>query len=66
MPELKHVTWFVHGACHEHYETPTPKLLREVTELVWFYLHGSQVLDGSCSDFECTLALDAARVFLKD
>lgn len=29
----------------------------------WRYLHSRQNLDGSCSDFECTVALDARSLF---
>ena len=31
--------------------------------VVWRYLRGIQTLDGSCSDFECTLAIEAKHVF---
>ena len=34
-----------------------------VHDVVWKYIHGHKVLDGTCSDFECTLALSAAPVF---
>lgn len=30
---------------------------------VWRYLHGQQGLDASCSDLECTAAIEARRVF---
>lgn len=31
--------------------------------VVFRYLRGTQTLDGTCSDFECTIAIEARRVF---
>lgn len=78
MLELKNVRRFVAGACLDHPGRPDEHMnlppwdqgsfhafVERTTNVVWKYLHGSQTLDGSCSDFECVLSIEAAQVFGK-
>ena len=67
--ELKHVQLFVIGACQQR-EAQSPGFCDDLTrftqatvEVVWAYLQGRKTLDGSCSDFDCWLAHEAAKVF---
>lgn len=39
------------------------RYVHRVHTTIWRYLHGQQSLDASCSDLECTGALEARRVF---
>jgi hypothetical protein len=67
--ELNHLRMFVRGACAERMDRepnfcPDPRdFAARTLEVVWAYLEGRKTLDGSCSDFECWLAHEAAKVF---
>ena len=39
------------------------EFVHRVHTKVWNYLHGKQTLDASCSDLECTMALEARALF---
>lgn len=62
---------YVWGACVQYNrqmsnhvsEDQLDQWVTRVHGIVWKYLHGKQTLDGSCSDFECGLALKANSVF---
>jgi hypothetical protein len=69
----KHVRYFVAGAMTEYYlrtgrgseiSTNTYEFnLLDVTNTVIRYLAGTKTLDGSCSDFECSIAHEAAKIW---
>jgi hypothetical protein len=67
--DQKLVHWFVLGACVEYNEhTKLDKkdfeeYVRYCMNVVWKYLHGTQTLDGSCTDALCDLAHQALYVF---
>ena len=67
MPDLKHVSRYVAGACAEYFAhspvSDPAAFTARVTEVVFRYLRGERELDGRCSDFECVIAHDAAQVF---
>lgn len=67
--QLKHVEWFVRGACQER-EERDPGFTNDLHQftmstltVVWRYLRMQQRLDGTCSDFDCHVALEAEKVF---
>jgi hypothetical protein len=71
--EPKHVRWFVHGAVHDycnqthalapHEHQKRADYVERTLEVVWGYLRGTKTLDGSCSDLQCNVALEAFKVF---
>lgn len=70
---IKQTHRWVLGACIEWNETAKQFAPRDVHEFRRFvervhtivvrFLRGQQTLDGTCSDLECTLALEAKQVF---
>ena len=70
---IKHTWRWVTGACIEwnnqvqqFADISSAAFLdfrHRVHHVVYRYLRGQQTLDGTCSDLECTLALEAAQVF---
>jgi hypothetical protein len=69
---IKNVSLYVQGACLEwnrHYKQfdangeEFQRFCERTTEIVFAYIRGKKTLDGSCSDFECTLSIDASKVF---
>jgi len=69
--EIDHVRYFVTGALVENFKATGQKIddvhfdryRDQCVEVVYSYLHGKKTLDGSCSDFQCTIALEAKKVF---
>lgn len=67
--DLQHVEFFVRGACQLRWEADPGfcadlgDFTRRTFAVVWRYLQGRQTLDGSCSDYDCWLAHEAAKVF---
>lgn len=71
--EPKHLAWFVAGAVHAHcdrtgslspHETELRKVYIDQTlAVVCGYLSGQRDLDGSCSDMQCDVAMEARKVF---
>jgi len=69
---LKHIAWFVTGALMEYYDRvgwdskQYELYTRDSIEKVWRYLTvSSQTIDGSYSDIQAHIALEAGRVFFK-
>lgn len=70
---IKQTHRWVLGACiewNDHFQQFADTSSREFRDfvnrthhIVFRFLRGQQTLDGSCSDFECTLALEAKYTF---
>lgn len=66
MLNIQHVRWFVTGAMNDitfSGAMPSPEYLEKTISVVVRYLQGTQVLDGSCSDIQCSVAHIAEQVF---
>jgi len=71
--ELKHITWFVHGAVYAWCDQTNgiaykDKELRDLyvqdtVNLVIAYMKGERDLDGRCSDLQVVIASEAKAVF---
>lgn len=69
--EHKHIQWFVAGAVHEwnHYSGAAlsgdrlQEYIGGTVNVVIGYLQGTRKLDGTCSDLQCTVSLEAEKVF---
>lgn len=69
--EQKHIQWFVWGALAEYdYYTNLglsavefQRFLAETVNVVIGYVNGARALDGKCTDIQCTIALEAAKLF---
>ena len=70
---IKHTLYWVWGACILWNQTAKQfnntdsqefqEFVHRCHNVVWGYLRERQVLDSTCSDFECHLALDAKTLF---
>lgn len=69
--EHKHIQWFVMGAIHEWNEASGANFdddgltgyIGSTVNIVIGYLNGTRVLDGKCSDLQCTIAIEAKKIF---
>lgn len=64
--EIQHVIWFVTAAANDYCSNVGHKdaaTINNVTaraiDKTWKYFQGRQCLDASCSDFECSIAMEA-------
>ena len=69
---LNHTLRWVFGYCwcynmaHQQFDANSHQFhdwMHRVHNTIWRYLHGKQTLDASCSDLECTMALEARALF---
>ena len=68
---IQHTLEWVWGVCilwNQHYKqfnTPDEMqgFVHRTHDVVWKHLAQNKVLDGTCSDLECTTALTAERLF---
>jgi len=68
---FQHIKNFVTGALVENFkatgqvigDSHFDRYAHESAEVVFGYLNGNKTLDGTCSDFQCTIALEAKKVF---
>ena len=68
---LQAIMWFVAGAMLIHANNTDQKAqdpnfllyIYETTEVVLGYVKGTRRLDGSCSDIQCHIALEAKKAF---
>lgn len=71
--EHKHVLWFVAGAVHEYCDRTQAlapaehdkrlSYIDSTVEVTLGYMRGVRDLDGSCSDLQCDVAMEARKVF---
>lgn len=71
IPEVKLVKWMVTGACKEYFDRChngawLEDYYRSTLDVVWGYLRGTKTLNGSCSDFQCDIALEIKRALMGD
>lgn len=57
------VEWNDHAKQFDVTSTAFTDFVSRTHWVVFRFLRGQQTLDGSCSDFECTLALEAKYTF---
>ena len=71
--DAKHLAWFIAGAMHEYCDRSGALAAHETrlrqdyinnpVEVTLGYLKGTRDLDGTCSDMQCTVAMEARKVF---
>ena len=69
---IKHTLMWTYGQCflwNQHAKQfdmnsqQFQDFVHRTHNIVYRYISGKQTLDGSCSDFECTISIEAKHVF---